>query len=1585
MAVTKRLSARVVLSLLVLILAGAFFLAAQSELPPQSPLETLLSGASTDLAGTLSTMPDADLPLALAVTEALKFKALHGDSGFSVREIEDFHQALSKRLEAGQKVSMTKSSACSVPIPLRKVTLAGLELTVPAHFVAEQPLVITEVSPQGEAGTLFPEIRVSFLTDKPPVKATLTLDGRVLTPVKHNPGFVAFRPGLSLENLVPIGTHTASVVLTDAANRQISRSWSFTVGSRPVLTPDVPETAEVVATLTMGLSQVVAGAPPGFSLTVVVRETPDGQRFFEYVIGDGTPTGSSFMRTSSLVWVHRLGKCRGGEEFLILLPKTSMVFPGNLVKFVGSYQGPGQVLEMNWTIVGWGIPTTIVDGPTATARPQAGVSGVFKVKVSDTWPDGTPNTMMLSKQKGVGSFEITCQNDQRSKVFTETGTGTLKLAGRRTCYLSEAPSELVEGTTLPVEGGGTLIVITSRWKIVAGTASATIENIQATSTRLLFTAPGFIEVVHDLALSYTCEDEEYSWQYDPLNSIRPYPGSGLFGCFLVKGNVVTEKWPPGIIQGTARKVALRQFSVQINEEKRTFTAPDQMILSPPWVLARSTLFPASYPLELTQIMPVLTARFGPPSSPMTYAYFRDSFETTLTYPADKPFVSEVPCQFGVYPSSWKGLGVFPPIGDILGLPAYRSPADLVEIAIDPLEPIVYEGQKCEFTGRIVPKDGLGEGEITEQADSLDLLDGYLSQGLDSVEWNATLLPQETPLKHGSSLRFDFEPQQGTGTYAVVASTVVSLKEKDTDSVAKAAGISSTTVVVKPGFKILTPFDRFAYPVGMPIKVTTNRDDDDAVWQSIVWSVNGKPWKPEEQAAPAFLTPDKEGDWTIAGTLTIQDENGQDIALRDQVKFSVKSVSTQMDPTRKVVSPPPKTVPLTLGVKLGDVPISKLDQVVDWASGSMKAKVESITWKAFSSPTTEKALTVNNPPLTAAADFDKEGPITILATVTVRFWSTNPQKPYDQTFPFPAARADLWAVAAPAWQALDGHLPKQAIAETKRSFTVKSGSFLFKGDSSHAWSLENGIDPMVQLTPAIPGVSPIEGKDVNFSWEGPDGQTGDGPHFIAKFSIVGVAELNLVSALDFGPAGSVSFLPYGLRLGVSPLSDHVKAGVEPQSFVLIIDGTQKLEFLLYPKDSTSGAQEIKVMAGEYALKVLDAAWFQQDETLGSGNPFTYHAIAPTNDEIKAEGTVEIVEADTDSPPPPDQTSLFAFASIDVVAPRIDLQVTDLFGTVSEDVEHTTGAFIHFNIDNDNRNTTDPDNPDMGPPIPDHSEQDFVQWENDLVPAKISLWPLAIGNVRILRDNEHLRVWCSPTKEASSAILVQNGERKWDLANEGERKEFEQIKESLWVEGCGGDSSGLTVQYSYHGDRYDFSDYVKFVFLSANCGRQPTPNEERTLHDAFPYGMGLPLIGCEYSITGEHDKKYNCVAWSVDEDNVIYKGTVATPSLGVVDIDLAFGNQDGLFDFENDLDPFYRKKGFELIVESENQNPEMADVIYFEGDHAAKKKKCSDGKGKWFMFESKLGTNVRIEHVWDQVICGSYGKPCRYYRCNRSTLK
>lgn len=177
MAVTKWRMVRGVLVFCLVFLAGAFFLSAQTDITAASPLESLLNGSSTDIPGTLSSLNDADLPLALAVVEALKFKASHEEISLSRDAIDSFSRGLEARLAKASSVSISKTFACPVSMPSREQVLAGVRLTVPAHFVAVPVLTIADFGPQDEAGTPFPDIWVSFFGAKKPVVARFSLDG----------------------------------------------------------------------------------------------------------------------------------------------------------------------------------------------------------------------------------------------------------------------------------------------------------------------------------------------------------------------------------------------------------------------------------------------------------------------------------------------------------------------------------------------------------------------------------------------------------------------------------------------------------------------------------------------------------------------------------------------------------------------------------------------------------------------------------------------------------------------------------------------------------------------------------------------------------------------------------------------------------------------------------------------------------------------------------------------------------------------------------------------------------------------------------------------------------------------------------------------------------------------------------------------------------------------------------------------------------------------------------------------------------------------------------------------------------------
>ena len=117
MSVTSPRSYRVSLLLAFLVLVGALFLFAQPEAKSNPFLENLLNGASEDLPGILSSLPDSDLPLAMGVAEALKFNALHGDTRLSPERAEEFRQSVEKRLGESKTVSLKRFRWLSVSDP----------------------------------------------------------------------------------------------------------------------------------------------------------------------------------------------------------------------------------------------------------------------------------------------------------------------------------------------------------------------------------------------------------------------------------------------------------------------------------------------------------------------------------------------------------------------------------------------------------------------------------------------------------------------------------------------------------------------------------------------------------------------------------------------------------------------------------------------------------------------------------------------------------------------------------------------------------------------------------------------------------------------------------------------------------------------------------------------------------------------------------------------------------------------------------------------------------------------------------------------------------------------------------------------------------------------------------------------------------------------------------------------------------------------------------------------------------------------------------------------------------------------------
>lgn len=246
----------------------------------------------------------------------------------------------------------------------------------------------------------------------------------------------------------------------------------------------------------------------------------------------------------------------------------------------------------------------------------------------------------------------------------------------------------------------------------------------------------------------------------------------------------------------------------------------------------------------------------------------------------------------------------------------------------------------------------------------------------------------------------------------------------------------------------------------------------------------------------------------------------------------------------------------------------------------------------------------------------------------------------------------------------------------------------------------------------------------------------------------------------------------------------------------------------------------------------------------------------------------------------------------------------------------------------------------------------------------LIPIDIGKVVLVRGGNAVRVWTSAQKGNDTRILFNNSQYEWGLVDP---REGARVASTFYVEGCSLGNSRIRAQMRDYYGQIVAEDFIWFTFIAATCGRQPQPDEGDFFAASFP-----SLTHCEWSVTGQATAAYNCIAWSVGETDVWYNQRRSDPQRGIVSIDDEYGDRDGEFEI-SDLDAFYSAKGFVTT-----NSIEEANVIYYSGFHAAGRKNCSCGSGRWVMFESKCGSSLRIEHRRDQLNGEAYGQVVRFYK-------
>ena len=322
--------------------------------------------------------------------------------------------------------------------------------------------------------------------------------------------------------------------------------------------------------------------------------------------------------------------------------------------------------------------------------------------------------------------------------------------------------------------------------------------------------------------------------------------------------------------------------------------------------------------------------------------------------------------------------------------------------------------------------------------------------------------------------------------------------------------------------------------------------------------------------------------------------------------------------------------------------------------------------------------------------------------------------------------------------------------------------------------------------------------------------------------------------------------------------------------------------------------LKAISGGEKIRIWDNETKTGDPV---GLPKHYYSRTDFSDDLWVEGIGL-------SSTPRDITLALEYAGfedrIKATVVKVNLTSTDLYGTVPESNEETPGAFIHFNLDNDDSS----DNSVEGPKRPgaDYANNtNVVANEDDLKNMSMSLQPLLTEGSIVLTIPAGAKIWKHWTK-GSSNLVLDSGSKVWNLANTVERSDFLALCSSLYVEGTASNSSGdIVLQYINPPQTKVVSDKVYYHFIAADCGDQPRTEAEDIYYwdtsvippvwkeeqgykqrDDSLEGEGHfeGLERCEYSITHNLAPRswssgkrctipeYNCIAWSVDEPNFWY---------------------------------------------------------------------------------------------------------------------
>jgi hypothetical protein len=150
-----------------------------------------------------------------------------------------------------------------------------------------------------------------------------------------------------------------------------------------------------------------------------------------------------------------------------------------------------------------------------------------------------------------------------------------------------------------------------------------------------------------------------------------------------------------------------------------------------------------------------------------------------------------------------------------------------------------------------------------------------------------------------------------------------------------------------------------------------------------------------------------------------------------------------------------------------------------------------------------------------------------------------------------------------------------------------------------------------------------------------------------------------------------------------------------------------------------------------------------------------------------------------------------------------------------------------------------------------------------------------------------------------------------------------------------------------DKAFLNEWFPKFMAQGLVGRKPTAQERLTVQDWFPR-----LTGKDWQVTGEACNRYNCISWSVG-----VTGSWLWPSARV-----------------SDFNQFYLSYGYVPLAAGESADD--ADIALWKAANGEATHGCRRVAGD--IWESKLGSSLRILHHLNDLVSGGYGTVTRLYR-------